>query len=158
MAEKVVPPPLLLPVTVTVQVAVKPPSTVVTVITATPAEMAVTAPLVTLATLLLLEVQSTVLLAALVGRTVAVKTFDCPTFREILLSLSTTPVTGSVNELMTSWAPQAAIENTITAARVIIPTMCTKGTLRLFFIKTPSLSKIFIDSVKLYHNLYGKGR
>ena len=58
--------------TVTVQVDSNPPSSVFAVITATPSAMPTTKPSVTVATLSSLLLQSTVLLPAFSGRTVAV--------------------------------------------------------------------------------------
>jgi len=65
--------PVTATTTVTAQVAVRPPSTVVTVIVAVPAAMALTRPEPdTVATLASLVDQFTARLVALVGRTVAV--------------------------------------------------------------------------------------
>ena len=81
--------------TVTVQVAVLLPSSEVAVIVALPAALAVTSPLAsTVATEVLLLVQFTFLLVALLGATVAVKVSEAPTFNASELLLSETPVTG----------------------------------------------------------------
>ena len=59
--------------TVIVQLAVNPPSAVVTVMVAVPAPTPVTTPAATVATAVLLEAQVSALFVALSGRTVAVK-------------------------------------------------------------------------------------
>ena len=62
--------------TVTLHFAMKPPSTVTAIITAEPAETPVTTPsVVTVATLVLLEVQLTLLSVAVLGTTVAVSVY-----------------------------------------------------------------------------------
>jgi hypothetical protein len=77
--------PLLPLVTVTEQVAVLPPSTVVTVIVAEPAATALTVPLLTVATPVLLESHATFLFDALPGETVATRVAEPPTARERLV-------------------------------------------------------------------------
>ena len=82
-------------VTVTVQVAVLFPSTVVTVIVAVPAALAVIVPLLTVATVVLLEDHVTFWLVAPVGVNVKVR-FCVPfTLREIVFGVSVTPVTAT---------------------------------------------------------------
>ena len=65
--------------TVTLHVAVLPPSSVVTVMVASPAFTPVTLPLATVATASLLDFQVTFLLEASLGATVAVRVSDPPT-------------------------------------------------------------------------------
>jgi hypothetical protein len=85
---------ILLAKTVTVQVAVLPPSFVLTVIVAVPVEMAVTTPLLpTVATEALLELQETVGSVALDGLTVAMRVCLSPSVMVMLLLSSVTPVT-----------------------------------------------------------------
>ena len=79
--------------TVTAQVAVLPPSLVVTVILAVPAATAVTLPPSTVATLELSDVHITLLSAASVGATVAVRVNSSPTVIVLVVSLSFTSVT-----------------------------------------------------------------
>ena len=93
-------------ITVTTQVAVLPPSCVVAVIVAVPGMRAETTPLaVTVATLLLVLVQFTVLLVASAGQMVATNVpllttlHVSQTFNVIVLSLSDTPSTEIVDEL-----------------------------------------------------------
>jgi len=84
-------------VTVTAQVAVFAPSTVVTVMVALPAATAVTTPLeLTVATEVLLLLQLTLLLVALAGDTVAVSVAVCPTVKLNVVGDTVTPVTGTV--------------------------------------------------------------
>lgn len=84
--------------TVTEQVAVKLPSSVVTVMVAVPAATAVTLPVLsTVATLVSLEDQVTFLLVALAGFTVATRVAVAPpTVRVSVLWSRVTPVTGTV--------------------------------------------------------------
>ena len=82
-------------VTETEQVAVKLPSTVVTVMVAEPAALAVTTPPLTEATLELVLDQVTFLLVALVGATVAVNVELFPTTKFKELVLRETPVTAT---------------------------------------------------------------
>ena len=87
-------------VTVTEQVAVLPPSAVVTVIVADPGLTAVTLPLPsTVAISVAEDFQLTDLLVALSGDTVAVSVSDPPSTRLRLVLLSDTPVTATV------WVP-----------------------------------------------------
>ena len=79
--------------TVTAQVAVLPPSLVVTVILAVPAATAVTLPSSTVATLELSDVHIMVLSAASSGETVAVRVNSSPILIVLVVSLSVTPVT-----------------------------------------------------------------
>ena len=78
----------------TSQVAVLPPSAVVTVIVARPAFNAVTLPSDTEATVLSLDDQVTFLLVALSGLTVAVKVSSSPSVRVAEVLSNATPVTG----------------------------------------------------------------
>ena len=80
--------------TVTSHVAVLPPSSVVTVIVAEPAFRAVTLPLDTVATEVLLLFQLTFLLVALLGLIVAVRVRDSPSVRVADDLLNDTLVTG----------------------------------------------------------------
>jgi copper chaperone CopZ len=84
--------------TVTAQVAVLPPSTVVTVIVAVPAATGVTTPeLLTVATVVLLDDQFTFLFAAFDGLTVAVsEPVAPPTTNESVVGLKVTPVTAAL--------------------------------------------------------------
>ena len=68
-----------LSLTVTLHVAVLPPSSVVTVMVASPAFTPMTLPLATVATASLLDFQVTFLLEASLGATVAVRVSDPPT-------------------------------------------------------------------------------
>jgi hypothetical protein len=79
--------------TVTEQAAVLPPSTVVTVIVAKPAAMAVTVPLFTVATLVLLEDHVTALFVALAGLTVSIRFAVYPMLKVSVDWSSVTPVT-----------------------------------------------------------------
>ncbi len=75
------------------QVAVLPPSAVVTVMVAVPVPTAVTFPLAsTVATAGLLEVHVTDLLSASAGATVAVSCSELPTVRDSSVLFSVTPV------------------------------------------------------------------
>lgn len=81
-------------VTVKAQVAVLPPSTVVTVIVAVPAFLAETTPEEdTVATVVLLEDQVTLLFVALEGATVATKVWVSPSVKVRLVWFRVTPVT-----------------------------------------------------------------
>jgi hypothetical protein len=81
--------------TVIAQVAVLLPSAVVTVTIAVPVAKAVTSPLLlTVATLVLSDVQFTVLLEASVGDTVATNIAVLPAVNDKFVELSATPVTG----------------------------------------------------------------
>ena len=83
--------------TVTAQVAVLPPSLVVTVIVAVPAFTPVTTPSEeTVATPVLDEVQATVLSVAVDGLTVAVRVAVLPCDRVRVVGETVTPVTGTV--------------------------------------------------------------
>ena len=79
--------------TVTAQVAVLPPSLVVTVILAVPAATAVTLPSSTVATLESSDVHITALSAASAGATIAVRVNSSPILIVLVVSLSVTPVT-----------------------------------------------------------------
>ena len=83
-------------VTVTLQVALNEPSTVVTVIVELPAFNAVTLPFVTEATLGFEETQVTFLFVAFVGFTVAVNVCELPTSSDKLDLFKLTPVTSIV--------------------------------------------------------------
>jgi hypothetical protein len=82
--------------TVTVQVAVLPPSEVVTVIVADPGATAVTVPFSdTVATAVLLLLQLTALLVALVGVMVAIRVSEAPALRLREFLFNVTPVTAT---------------------------------------------------------------
>jgi hypothetical protein len=84
-------------ITVTVQVAVLPPSAVVTMMIAVPAATAVTIPLLfTVATPVLLLLQVTFLFVALAGNTDAMRVDVPPMFKPRVLRFKLTPVTGAV--------------------------------------------------------------
>jgi len=86
--------PVTAVVTVIVEVAVKPPSAVVAVITAVPGAIPVTRPLeLTVATAVLPLDQATAMLVALVGATVAVSCWVLPIAMLALVGLKLTPVT-----------------------------------------------------------------
>ena len=88
--------------TVTTHVAVFPPVLVVTVMTAVPADTAVTTPFeLTVATSLLLLDQETVLSEAFSGRTVALRASVSFTDNSSSLLFSSTPVTATGVESMT---------------------------------------------------------
>ena len=80
--------------TVTSQVAVLPPSSVLTMIVAFPAFKAITLPFDTDATVPLLDVQVTFLFVALSGLTVAVRVISSPSVRVVDDLSNVTPVTG----------------------------------------------------------------
>ena len=84
---------MFLALTVTAQVAVLPPSSVVAVMIAFPNLHAVTIPLLTVATDTLLDVQITVLFSASLGETVAVSTWLPPSSSSIDVALKITEVT-----------------------------------------------------------------
>ena len=81
--------------TVTEQVAVLPPLTVVTVIVALPGDTATTVPSLTLATPLSLLDHLTLLSVASDGSTLAVRMALCPTSRLILVGDTLTPLTAT---------------------------------------------------------------
>ena len=76
--------PATFAITVTLQVAVLPPSSVVTVIVAVPAFTAVTLPFDTVATDVLLLFQETFLLVALLGLIVAVNERLSPSYKVVV--------------------------------------------------------------------------
>lgn len=80
----------------TVQVSVNPPSCVVTVITADPADTPVTTPFETVATEELLVDHETVLFVAFDGATVSVSVVVLPISTESVDLSSETPVTGTL--------------------------------------------------------------
>ena len=84
---------IVLLLTVTEHVAVLFPSEVLTVIVALPAFLAVIVPFETVATLVLLDVQVTFLLVALLGLTVAVNVSVPPTTKVVEFLFKETPVT-----------------------------------------------------------------
>ena len=88
----------MLLLTVTEHVAVLFPSSVLTVIVALPAFLAVIVPFETVATLVLLDVQVTFLLVALFGLTVAVNVSVPPTTRVVEFLFKVMPVTLTVEE------------------------------------------------------------
>ena len=98
-------------VTVTEQVAVNPPSSVLTVIVAAPSATAVTTPLSTVATFSSEVLHVTDVTAALEGATVAVKEPVVPTFSSKEVGLTVTPVT--VSSSTSSSSEQAVNENAI---------------------------------------------
>ena len=93
------PPPLELLLTVSTQVAVLPPSSVVTVMLAVPVPTAVTLPPSTVATDSLSLLQVTFWLVASSGSTVAVRVRLSPTVREAVSWSSFTPVTATAEVL-----------------------------------------------------------
>jgi hypothetical protein len=87
--------PLL--VTLTAQVAILPPSTVVAVIAVLPALMPITTPFVTIATSGTLLLHVTSLFVAFAGETVAFKVSKPPTAIEAVVLLRLTPVTATLS-------------------------------------------------------------
>jgi hypothetical protein len=83
-------------VTVTVQVAVLPPSSVLTIIAALPAATALTVPPDTVATAVLLLLHVTFLFVALAGATVAVNVSELPTVIVVEVLFRVTPVTATL--------------------------------------------------------------
>lgn len=81
--------------TVTVQVSVQPPSAVVTVMVALPAETPLTTPLLTVAILVFEEDQVTFLFVASLGETVAVRLVVEPTATLAVEAERLTPVTAT---------------------------------------------------------------
>ena len=83
--------------TLTTEVAVKPPSWVVAVITALPTDAPVTSPeLLAVATDALPELHVTKALVALAGARVAFRVVVAPTFNEMVVGVTATPVTGTL--------------------------------------------------------------
>jgi hypothetical protein len=134
--------------TVTLQVAVLPPSTVVTVIVADPAAFAVTRPFATVTTLLLLLLHVTLWLLALDGVITAVRVSVPPTIM-FVDAFKETPVTATlvgplgVVGVVSLPRPesQAAIENPITTSRAVAQSilLCFPKCLNVFFtLKAPS--------------------
>jgi hypothetical protein len=97
------------PVTVTEQVAVLLPSAVVTVITALPADTALTVPFDTVATDVLPLLHVTLLFVALEGAMVAVNVSELPTVRESVLLFRDTPVTATVLLPLETLTAQVAV-------------------------------------------------
>ena len=89
-------------VTVTLQVAVKPPSSVLAVIVAVPSATAVTTPLSTVATLSSELLHVTVATVALDGTTAAVNVPVVPSFNSNVSGPTETPVTGTTSTLSSS--------------------------------------------------------
>jgi hypothetical protein len=128
--------PVTEPVTVTALLAVLPPSTVLTVMVAFPAPTAVTTPLFTVATPVLLLDHVTFLFVAFVGVTVAVRVAVAPpTARLRVDGASVTPVTETwpvlISPSLAGTAPEesqaakkrAKIKNTPNAKK---PNFCMK--------------------------------
>ena len=128
--------------TVTSQVAVKPPSTVVTVIVAVPPPTALTLPSPsTVATSGLLEDQLTAGFVAFVGSTVAVSFPLAPLFnfsvllsRETLVTATSSPVFTILIAQEASWPPSSVFTVNVTSPS---PTVLT----------LPSLSMVAIESL-----------
>ena len=121
-------------VTVTVQVAVLPPSCVVAIIVAEPADMAVTRPLLlTEATDGLLLVQFTVLLVALAGRMVGINVSEAPAINDNAVLFSVMPVTGtgnSVKEICSivtcrDWLPAVTVTMAVRGVPVVLAVALT---------------------------------
>ena len=109
-------------VTVTTQVAVLLPSAVVTVMVAVPAARAVTTPeLLTVATVVLLELQVTFLFVAVLGLTVAVKLSVPPTVNAALFLFSVTPVTGTVAAVTVTTQVAVLLPSTVVTVMVAVP-------------------------------------
>ena len=102
--------------TVTTQDAVKPPSSVVTVMVAVPALMPLTVPLFTVATLASLVDQLMFLLVALLGDTVAVRVVFAPVSRLALVLFKDTPVT----EIGLTWTSQVAVKPPSSVVTVMV--------------------------------------
>ena len=115
------------PETVTLHVSVFLPSSVVTVIVASPTDTAVTFPLETVATEALLVDQVTFLLVASEGETVATRVLVPPTSRFRLVLSKDTPVT------LLSLSPFPDVSNTAAAISAIIAMAATMRTIILFF-------------------------
>jgi hypothetical protein len=105
---------MLISFTVTVQVAVLLPSTVLTFIAAVPGETAVTLPLLTVATDELLLAHVTAAFVALLGATVAISVSDPPTECVSVDLFNDTPVTAT---FLSPPPPQAKNPASATAGR-----------------------------------------
>jgi hypothetical protein len=109
--------------TVTAQVAVLFPSSVVTVIVALPADTPETMPLNdTEATVLLLLLHITFLLVALEGSIVATKVSDPPTVRLVMVLLSVTPVTATGAALTVTAQVAVLLPSSVITVIVALPT------------------------------------
>ena len=142
--------------TVTEQVAVLPPSDVVTVMVAVPALTAVTWPPLTVATPVLEEDQLTPVLVALEGATEAVRVSLPPSVRVMELLLRLTPVTATVvgvegvglSGLSGSSGPQPA-KNVAMAVRAMAMRVLVIGVFMVLCIKAivlNSLSPLFFEN------------
>jgi hypothetical protein len=119
--------------TVTALEAVNPPSVVVTVIVALPADTPVTTPpLLTVAMLVLPELQLTLLSDALLGDTVAVSEVVPPTFTEALVGATETPLTGTF-VLLTVIALEAVNPPSVVVAVMVALPAATPVTTPLLF-------------------------
>jgi len=121
-------------VTVTVQVAVLPPSCVVAIIVAEPVDMAVTRPLLlTEATDGLLLVQFTVLLVALAGRMVGTSVSEAPAINDNAVLFSVMPVTGTGTSVMEicsivtcrDWLPAVTVTMAVRGVPVVLAVALT---------------------------------
>lgn len=109
--------------TVTEQVAVLLPSTVVTVIVALPVAIAVTNPLLfTVATLELLETQDTFLFVALDGAIVAVSCSVPPTVNEVEVLFNDTLVTDIVAAVTVTEQVAVLLPSEVLTVMVVVPT------------------------------------
>jgi hypothetical protein len=106
-------------VTVTWQEAENPPSAVATVIYAEPAAVAVTNPLLTVATPALEELHVTDWFVALAGVTVAVNSAVSPVFKVRLVLSSDTPVTETVGFALVTVTWQEAIKALLSVTTVM---------------------------------------
>jgi hypothetical protein len=133
-------------VTVTVQEAVLDPSSVLTVIVAVPAPIAVTFPaLLTVATFVLELVQVIFLFVALDGATVALSVSELPTLKASALLDGETPVTGTVTVTVQEAVLDPSVVLTVMVAvpapiAVTFPALSTVATLVLELVQATVLS------------------
>ena len=121
-------------------VAVKLPSTVVTVMFAEPSATAVTTPLTTVATAVLSEAQITSLLVALAGAIVATRVAVSFTSNVTSALSKVTPVTG--RGLTVTWQVAVNSPSTVVAVMVAVPTAIA--------VTTPSLTVAIFVSLLLH--------
>jgi hypothetical protein len=108
--------------TVTVQVAVLPPSTVVTVMVAVPVATALTVPLwLTVATEVALLLYDTLLLVALEGVTTAINVSELLTVRLVVDLFKVTFVTATEDEVTVTEQVAVLLPSTVVTVIVVLP-------------------------------------
>jgi hypothetical protein len=134
-------------VTVTEHVSVYPPSAVLTVIIALPAETPVTTPdVLTEATAALLLLHVTLLFVAVAGTTFAVRACVVPTPIVAVFGETVTPVTGTYVEVTVTTQTSAYPPSTVTATAAVVP-----GEMP---VTTPDELTVIIDELLLYHETF----